>query len=124
MPEKESVVYFGLADNIAKSEHVSLFISEGRPSQVSDFILATLSDYTELYNRRIRKALDAPSTLYFRWSESAEKRVSLAGNAQSGQILTSAEWNANREIKTDTEPQADPTILSGTGGRTSLDNLT
>ena len=96
MPENESVVYFGLADNIAKSEHVSLFISEGRPSQVSDFILATLSDYTELYNRRIRKALDAPLTLYFQWSESAEKRVSFTGNAQSSQILTSAEWNANR----------------------------
>ena len=91
MPENESVVYFGLADNIAKSEHVSLFISEGRPSQVSDFILTTFSDYTELYNRRIRKALEAPLTLYLQWSENAEKRVNLAGNAPSGQILTSAE---------------------------------
>jgi hypothetical protein len=103
MPENRSVVYFGLADNIAQSEHVSLFISEGLSSQVSDFILTKLTDCTEMYNRRIRKALDAPLTLYFRWPESAEKRVNLAGNAPSGQILTSAEWNANREIKTDTE---------------------
>ena len=65
MPENKSVVYFDLADNIAKSERVSLFISGGLSSQVSDFILPKLSDYTELYNRRIRTASDAPLTLYF-----------------------------------------------------------
>ena len=104
MPENKSVVYVDLTDNIAKSEHVSLFISEGLSSQVNDFILTKLSDYTELYHRRIRTASDAPLTLYFQWSESAEKRVSFTGNAPSGQLLTSAEWNANRDIKTDTEP--------------------
>jgi len=104
MPENKSVVYVDLTDNIAKSEHVSLFISEGLSSQVNDFILTKLSDYSELYNRRIRTASDALLTLYFQWSERSEKRVSFAGNAPSGQLLTSAEWNANRDIKTDTEP--------------------
>ncbi len=96
MPKNKSLVYFDLTDNIAKSENVSLFISEGLSSQVSDFILTKLSDYTELYHRRIRKASDAPLTLYFQWSESAKKRVSFTGNALSGQLSTSAEWNANR----------------------------
>ena len=96
MPENKSVVYVDLTDNSAKSEHVSLFISEGLSSQVNDFILTKLSDYSELYNGRIRTASDAPLTLYFQWSESAEKRVSFTGNAPSGQLLTSAEWNANR----------------------------
>ena len=44
MPENKSVVYIDLTDNIAKSEHVPLFISEGLSSQVSDFILTKLSD--------------------------------------------------------------------------------
>ena len=65
MPENKSVVYVDLTGNIAKSEHVSLSISEGLSSQVSDFILTKLSDYTELYHRRIRTASDAPLTLYF-----------------------------------------------------------
>ena len=95
MPENKSVVYFDLTDNIAKSKHVSLFISEGLSSQVNDFILIKLSDYTELYNRRIRIASDTPLTLYFQWSESAEKRVNFNRNAPSGQILTSAEWDAS-----------------------------
>ena len=65
MPENNLVVYFDLTDNIVKSEHVPLFISEGLSSQVSDFILTKLSDYSELYNRRIRTASDAHLTLYF-----------------------------------------------------------
>jgi hypothetical protein len=80
--ENGSVVFSGQAKKVLKSENVLLSITDHIQAGASGFMLATMSDYSDLYYKRIRKALTAPLALYMRWSDSATAGMIIAENAQ------------------------------------------
>ena len=56
MPKNGSVVFSGQANKVLKSKNELLFITDHIQAWASSFMLATMSDYSDLYNKRIRKA--------------------------------------------------------------------
>ena len=82
MPKNGSVVFSGQANKVLKSKNELLFITDHIQAWASSFMLATMSDYSDLYNKRIRKTLTAPLALCMRWSDSATARMKTDGNTQ------------------------------------------